>query len=923
MLALLVAAGGVAGTVQPSLGQTSDETTITECTVVTEPGSYVLGSDVGPGDGDGPCLEIVADSVTLDGDGYTVDGSVGLGDTRELDRAEVREVVVRDLTATAVLTTRSVADVVLDSVDVAGGMSGLFFSNVTITDSRLGGGGFYVDEDSSDITIRNSTFDGVQGVRILESLQGARIVNNEFDMTGPSVFGVVDIQSTPGDTDDVLVANNSIDAGGKAGISTSEGVGGIEVRDNVVTNASVGIDFLSSGLITGNEVTESDVGISIAAPVGLLGDLEVEGNTITDNRVGVSAAYVDEDAMQVRDNAISENSEFGVRVTNSDGAVLDARNNSWGDPSGPSSAPANDSDAPFADPVAGALADGDGDAVSEGDVPGVSNVRFDPFLPEPTDQNGSPTPITECTAIAKPGKFVLENDLVASGEEACLRISAVGAVSIDGAGYGVTGGIDGDPEPSSGDTEERQLDLNLRDLTVDVVVYPFGGLVGDGASGTLENVTAERLDVGTATGWTIESSRIESGISGLYAGPLTVRDSHVGGSGIQFDEDAGPVVLENNTFDGRSGVAFTEDLENARIVDNRFEGTGLFVISIGDGTRDVLVAGNRFDGGGIRIQGGIPVSNVTVRDNVVTNTTVGIALGFSDIRIVGNEIRGNDVGIEARSNAIVDNRITDNRIGVRVRDSLPVIRENVIAGNEEFGVQNVVDRFTEGFLVDARFNDWGDSSGPSSAPVSDADAPFADPVTGTPADGSGDAVSEGRTPGVSNVRFDPVLTDGEGPPLDPETVYYPVDFVVGEPIERFGSADSGRFYSDQGRLIRYLHGSTETPVDRIGAPSTLRDRWATCIDVESFTVEDGTATIRFNVGDTGDDRDCRFATTLAVYEKPGPGWNKANASEQRLFDLDEFVVFGPGTYETTVEVPTGETTTATESRSVRVVTTVR
>lgn len=91
--------------------------------------------------------------------------------------------------------------------------------------------------------------------------------------------------------------------------------------------------------------------------------------------------------------------------------------------------------------------------------------------------------------------------------------------------------------------------------------------------------------------------------------------------------------------------------------------------------------------------------------------------------------------------------------------------------------------------------------------------------------------------------------------------------------------------------------------------------------MESFTVEDGTATIRFNVGDTGDDRDCRFATTLAVYEKPGPGWSKANASEQRLFDLDEFVVPGPGTYEATVAVPTGETTTATESRSVRVVTT--
>ena len=54
-----------------------------------------------------------------------------------------------------------------------------------------------------------------------------------------------------------------------------------------------------------------------------------------------------------------------MNVSYTGDTVLDARNDDWGDPSGPSSAPANDSDAPFADHVTGALANGSGDAVSE------------------------------------------------------------------------------------------------------------------------------------------------------------------------------------------------------------------------------------------------------------------------------------------------------------------------------------------------------------------------------------------------------------------------------------------------------------------------------------------------------------------------------------------------------------------------------
>ncbi|MFC5970991.1 right-handed parallel beta-helix repeat-containing protein [Halomarina salina] len=377
LLVVVVATGGVAGTVQPSAASTSAQaTTITECTVITNPGEYVLGDDIGPTTDGSPCLIIGTDNVSIDGAGHTVDGTVDVGGD-SLGESSVADVDLRDLHAEHVITVRGVRDLSLSSVDLDDGIRGLFFRNVTVVDSRLGGGGFYVDEDSRDIHIANNTFDGTQGVRILESIVGARIVDNVFEMEQSRSYGVVDIQSTPGDSDDILVAGNVIDAGGKDGISTSEGVSGITVRNNVVTNASAGIEFLSSGHIVGNDVHDNGVGISIAAPSTMLGDLLVENNTITDNGVGVAAGYVNDD-MQLRGNLIDGNAEYGVTVYESGDAVLDARNNDWGDASGPSSAPANDSDAPFADPVTGALANGSGDAVSEGETPGVSNVRFDP-----------------------------------------------------------------------------------------------------------------------------------------------------------------------------------------------------------------------------------------------------------------------------------------------------------------------------------------------------------------------------------------------------------------------------------------------------------------------------------------------------------------------------------------------------------------
>jgi hypothetical protein len=583
---------------------------------------------------------------------------------------------------------------------------------------------------------------------------------------------------------------------------------------------------------------------------------------------------------------------------------------------------------------------------------------------QPTSAQSTPeTAITECTVISEPGEYVLGGDLVAVGEGPCLAVAATGTVAIDGAGYSVTGGIDGDPGPPSSEGETRELILDVRDLTVDVVTYPFGGIVGDGASGTLENVTAERLDVGSATGWTVESSRIGSGISGLYAGGVTFRNSSFGGT-VSFDENAGGFTVVGNTFAG--SLLFPEELADSYVAENTFRGS-LELSAVGQPPRNVTVANNEFtvrasdvsgfeSGAVVLIDGrdnvirdnriavegptgdGVDGSNgmfvqstlTEIRNNTVTGADNAVrTVRSTSTRLVGNTFDGNDVGVRVSGDArLTDNRITDNRVGVLVESGAPVtLRGNLLAGNEEFGVRNLA-----ATVVDARGNDWGDASGPSSAPANDSDAPFADPVTGALANGSGDAVSEGDTPGVSNVRFDPVATDEPdgvpptdgSPPVDgnesnaTDEVYYQVDFVSGAVIERFGPPDSDRFYNDQSRLVRYVHASVADgryQQDRIVEPAKLDPATDECVSVRSTSPPAfgrTSFTVEFTVADG-----CELQLTLAAYEKPGPGWSRANASEQRLVGLDEVAVTEAGTYELTVAVPTAENASRAESVSER------
>jgi plastocyanin len=132
---------------------------------------------------------------------------------------------------------------------------------------------------------------------------------------------------------------------------------------------------------------------------------------------------------------------------------------------------------------------------------------------------------------------------------------------------------------------------------------------------------------------------------------------------------------------------------------------------------------------------------------------------------------------------------------------------------------------------------------------------------------------------------------------EPEATAYQVDFVAGAPEKRLGE-DPDDFYSDQDRLLRFLHGSEETPEIRSGGGFASGDV-ADCVDWGSIEVEHSTTSVEFEVADG-----CEQELSLASYvNSAGPGeFSRETAGDQRLFDSAS-ATFGPGEGGLTVAVP--------------------
>ncbi|MWG33831.1 heparinase II/III family protein [Halomarina oriensis] len=134
---------------------------------------------------------------------------------------------------------------------------------------------------------------------------------------------------------------------------------------------------------------------------------------------------------------------------------------------------------------------------------------------------------------------------------------------------------------------------------------------------------------------------------------------------------------------------------------------------------------------------------------------------------------------------------------------------------------------------------------------------------------------------------------------DPSS-HYQVDLVTGEPEEQLGETPDD-FYSDQGRLVRYVHGHGDSVTAHGGNGVT------DCVDSDAITVDGGTASVSLSVGES-----CEETLSLVSYAKPGSGFDRERASEQELVDAVTVTV-GPGDHSMSVALPGAASSGSDES----------
>ncbi|WP_148415044.1 nitrous oxide reductase family maturation protein NosD [Haloferax sp. KTX1] len=242
-----------------------------------------------------------------------------------------------------------------------------------------------------------------------------------------------------------------------------------------------------------------------------------------------------------------------------------------------------------------------------------------------------------------------------------------------------------------------------------------------------------------------------SDITVSFASAVTIEDNVLtnpgtGPRGSIALRNAGSNTVRNNTISGaETGVVMSQLATDNTITANTITDTDVGV-SLRSNSYNNTIEGNTLADNAI----GVEVSFVDstddrandIRGNDIMNNTDGIFVRALDRNLVveGNDIRHNEHGITLRASAVCS-PTAEGAAFVAVHD-------NRIANNTAYGVLN-----QNADVVNATSNYWGASDGPSSA--ADVDAPFADPETGTLANGSGAAVSEDpNSAGQSNVHFD-------------------------------------------------------------------------------------------------------------------------------------------------------------------------
>lgn len=152
LVSVALLASAVATVITPVAGLQEDVTQVDDCTTITEPGRYVLGSDILGGGKDNftfisqSCLVVESDDVVLEGRGHQVDGT-GVTDTTGIAVVGTSNDTVENVTIKNVTLTDWNQGIVAQRAD------GVSVRNVTLADNAYG----MAAEQSTGVSVTRST----------------------------------------------------------------------------------------------------------------------------------------------------------------------------------------------------------------------------------------------------------------------------------------------------------------------------------------------------------------------------------------------------------------------------------------------------------------------------------------------------------------------------------------------------------------------------------------------------------------------------------------------------------------------------------------------------------------------------------------------------------------------------------------------
>ena len=221
---------------------------------------------------------------------------------------------------------------------------------------------------------------------------------------------------------------------------------------------------------------------------------------------------------------------------------------------------------------------------------------------------------------------------------------------------------------------------------------------------------------------------------------------------LQAASGAAATIIDNSVMIDLTTTGGITIVDGFTITTGKLVGGNLAAVHLLNGSSDVDIVNCMLSGPGSGINFGIHIgpdsSNLLIENNGINGWSTGL-LSANAVQhfILDNAIDLNGSGIECNGlfqsylarNMFAGNSITCFKSTAAVSNF--ALELNQFETSNASGVQ-----WFSGAVIDARNNWWGDASGPSSAAGT-----IIDPVSGTPANGSGSSIT-------NNVQFDPMIT---------------------------------------------------------------------------------------------------------------------------------------------------------------------